>query len=61
VCPGIRLVSNVPGTGPRGYDRDVVNVRMTVADLATTRFAYSPLAEVALSLYLLSGSEVRGD
>jgi DNA-binding transcriptional ArsR family regulator len=33
---------------------------MTVADLASTRFAYSPLAEVGLSLCRLSGGEVRG-
>jgi DNA-binding transcriptional ArsR family regulator len=38
----------------------VVNVRMTVADLASTRFAFSPLAELGLSVYLLSGGEVKG-
>jgi len=33
---------------------------MTVADLASTKFAFSPLAETGLSLYLLSGGEVKG-
>jgi hypothetical protein len=33
---------------------------MSVADLASTRFAFSPLAEVRLSLYLLSGGDVEG-
>ncbi len=46
--------------GPALYDFGVVNVRMTVADLASTRFAFSPLAEVGLSLYLISGGEVKG-
>ena len=34
-----------PPQGRASYDSDVVNVRMTVADLASTRFAFSPLAE----------------
>ncbi|HKR70162.1 MAG TPA: hypothetical protein VJT16_15075 [Streptosporangiaceae bacterium] len=38
----------------------MVNVRMTVGDLASTRFAFSPLAEVGLSLYLLAGGDVKG-
>jgi DNA-binding transcriptional ArsR family regulator len=50
----------VPRAWPAPYDFGMVNVRMTVADLASTRFAFSPLAEVGLSLYLLSGGEVRG-
>lgn len=49
-----------PVQGRAPYDSDVVNVRMTVADLASTKFAFSPLAETGLSLYLLSGGEVRG-
>src|SRR5215475_3156737 len=38
----------------------MVNIRMTVPDLASTRFAYSPLAEVGESLYLLSLGPVHG-
>lgn len=33
---------------------------MTVGDLASTRFAFSPLAEAGLSLYLLAGGDVKG-
>ena len=33
---------------------------MTVSDLASTRFAYSPLAEVGESLYLLASGPVHG-
>jgi DNA-binding transcriptional ArsR family regulator len=32
----------------------VIEIRMSVADLGRTRFAYSPLAEIAESLHLLS-------
>jgi DNA-binding transcriptional ArsR family regulator len=32
----------------------VIQIRMSVADLGQARFAYSPLAEIAESLYLLS-------
>lgn len=38
----------------------MVNVRMTVGDLASTRFAYSPLAEVGESLHLIAAGQVRG-
>ncbi len=40
--------------------RRVIHVRLTVSDLALTRFAYSPLAEVGESLYLLSKGSVYG-
>jgi hypothetical protein len=39
---------------------DVIHVRLTVGDLAKTRFAYSPLAEVGESLYLLSSGSIYG-
>ena len=35
----------VPHTSRAPYDFAMVNVRMTVADLASTRFAFSPLAK----------------
>jgi len=38
----------------------VIQVRLTVSDLARTRFAYSPLAEVGESLYLLSSGSIYG-
>ncbi len=39
---------------------NVIQVRLTVSDLARTRFAYSPLAEVGESLYLLSSGSMYG-
>jgi DNA-binding transcriptional ArsR family regulator len=36
----------------------VIQVRMSVTDLGRTRFAYSPLVEVAESLYMLSSAQV---
>src|SRR5437764_9447679 len=38
----------------------VAYLQMTVTSLASTRFAFSPLAEVGMSLYLVSGGEVQG-
>jgi DNA-binding transcriptional ArsR family regulator len=38
----------------------VIQVRLTVSDLARTRFAFSPLAEVGESLYLLSSGSIYG-
>ncbi len=38
----------------------MIQVRLTVSDLARTRFAYSPLAEVGESLYLLSSGSIYG-
>jgi hypothetical protein len=38
----------VPGRPPT--IPDVIHIRLTVSDLAKTRFAYSPLAEVGESL-----------
>jgi DNA-binding transcriptional ArsR family regulator len=37
----------------------VIQIRMSVADLGRTRFAFSPLAEVAESLYMLAGGAVH--
>ncbi len=39
---------------------NVIQVRLTVSDLAKTRFAYSPLAEAGESLYLLSSGSIYG-
>jgi len=50
----IRRCANRCGGGRPAYDAGVIHVRMTVSDLARTRFAYSPLAEVGESLYLLA-------
>lgn len=38
----------------------MIHVRLTVSDLAKTRFAFSPLAEVGESLYLLSSGSIYG-
>jgi DNA-binding transcriptional ArsR family regulator len=38
----------------------VIQVRLTVSDLARTRFAYSPLAEIGESIYLLSSGSIYG-
>ncbi|MGN6794796.1 MAG: DUF5937 family protein [Streptosporangiaceae bacterium] len=38
----------------------MIHVRLTVSDLARTRFAFSPLAEVGESLYLLSSGSIYG-
>lgn len=40
----------VPRTIRPPYDVAMVNVRMTVSDLASTRFAFSPLAETGEAL-----------
>jgi hypothetical protein len=42
----------------RTYHAGVIHVRMSVTDLGRTRFAYSPLIEVAESLYMLSAAQV---
>jgi DNA-binding transcriptional ArsR family regulator len=46
--------------GVPAYYAGVIRVRMTVSDLARTRFAYSPLAEVGESLYALAAGSVYG-
>ncbi|HKR71204.1 MAG TPA: hypothetical protein VJT16_20385 [Streptosporangiaceae bacterium] len=38
----------------------MTQVRLTVSDLARTRFAFSPLGEVGESLYLLSSGSIYG-
>jgi DNA-binding transcriptional ArsR family regulator len=45
-------------TTVRAYDRRVIQLRMGVADVARTRFGYSPLGEVVQSLYQLSSRRV---
>jgi DNA-binding transcriptional ArsR family regulator len=43
----------------RPYYAGVIHLRMNVAGLGRTRFAYSPLIEVAESLYMLSSGQVH--
>jgi DNA-binding transcriptional ArsR family regulator len=43
---------------PFAYDHGMIQIRMRAADLGRMRFAYSPLAEVGESLYLLARGQV---
>lgn len=44
--------------GGRGYGCAVIRLRLSPGDLERLRFAYSPLAEVAESLYVLECGQI---
>jgi DNA-binding transcriptional ArsR family regulator len=58
-CLGVGFVATNAAVARQGSMRNVIEIRLTVSDVGRMRFAYSPLAEVAESLYMLSSGRVH--